>query len=82
MAEKEWRFAAGAPVQLDSRFDPEPGDRVTITAYGLNYSGRVLEVRRKIGCTTYYVEFARDGLLDASEFYLDQIKARKGENDA
>ena len=79
MADKDWGFEAGAPVQFDISFAPEPGDRVVITAYGLDYSGRVLEVRRKIGCTTYYVEFARDGQLDASEFYLDQIEASMGE---
>jgi hypothetical protein len=57
-------------------FDLEPGQHVTVIAYGLNYPGRVTQCclranDRKI----YEVEYAAAGKIDVREFSADELFA-------
>ena len=52
----------------------EPGALVTVTAYGLNYSGRVTQRIHTVGRIVYHVEFACDGQIHSRDFFADEIK--------
>ena len=53
----------------------QPGDWVTITAYGLHYPGRVQRcVLNPHDRMIYEVEFAADGKLDRHEFAVDELE--------
>ena len=59
-------------------FDFAPGDPVLLTAYGLNYRGRVLicEARANRGAT-YVIEYVNDGAkIETGTFWGDQLKDR------
>jgi hypothetical protein len=52
-----------------------PGDWVTITAYGLNYRGRVQRCSlNPHDRMVYEVEFAADGKLDRHDFAADELE--------
>ena len=57
----------------DDIFDP--GDYVTVAVFGLNYPGRVTEVRLRIGATAYLVEYVAEGVFNQREFYGDELQA-------
>jgi hypothetical protein len=53
----------------------QPGNYVKIVLLDINYKGRLLEVRHKIGCTAYYVQYVDDRAeFKCGEFYGDEIE--------
>lgn len=52
----------------------DPGALCTITAHGLNYPGRVLEVRLRVGGAAYLVEYVVEGHFHEREFFPDEVQ--------
>jgi len=55
-------------------FKYEPQQFVSIKAYGLNYSGRILECIWDGKNNLYRTEFASDGKIDCRSFLEDEIE--------
>lgn len=63
------------PYELpESFFKFKPLDFVIVTAFGLNYQGRVLECIASPSGSSYYVEYAYDGKIEQRRFYEDELK--------
>jgi hypothetical protein len=58
---------------MEVRFRFAPLQYVTVTLFGLIYSGRVQRCFQDINCRMYSVQYAADGKLETREFYEDEI---------
>lgn len=57
-------------------FQFEPHQHVRITAYGLNYSARVIRCLHTGGIQNIYgCDFASDGKIEYREFFEDEVSA-------
>jgi hypothetical protein len=63
----------GNEVNINFKFAPR--QRVVVTAFGLNYHGRINRCVFDGGPLLYNVEYAFDGKVETREFYEDELKA-------
>jgi len=62
-------------LQCDFKFAPM--DLVFVTAFGLNYRGRVQWCKADGGQLMYHVQYANDrGEVCSGEYYEDELSAR------
>jgi hypothetical protein len=59
----------------------DPGDFCRVIVHGLDYPGRVVEVRLRIGLTTYQVEYVANGAFENREFLADEVRAMEADDD-
>lgn len=62
-------------MKLEITIEFCPQDYVTVKLFGLDYHGRVLEVRYD-GNFLYKVQYAEEGTLKTGEFFYDELEAK------